>query len=489
MGSIAQNFKCPPRAQFIGEAALYLDKTYWSLFSESASAYPHHEAVVSLYQSWDDKEGPLRWTYAEILNLSGTISRWLHARGCRPGMRLAVFLGNSAEWTLFMWVAALMGMTFVPLEPLSLPIDGKFFVESTRANVIVVDDVEAIELFDSLARDSLPDNAVCISCANKSPSGWTSLSTIVNSGEQHETIIEPQVNPTDAALIVFTSGTTSTPKGCPHTAANIWSETFDWEPPPHGSFDRWLVHTPVSHVLGCNHVLRMFRSGGTVVFSSKRFNVAATLPALVQEKCTKMAAVPTLVRALLASDDFKDKSHLALHYITIGGTIITPDDIRMCKDGLGVKAAVQGFGMSEGVPFASWHSQDPILQAQGGFHPGVGKVSRGSNIRICRPDSTEVLNCNEIGELHVGGTSLISSYLNGVDEDKFYEDEFGHWMKTGDQAKIDEDGALYIVGRYKDLIIRGGENLAPAKIELVIAEIPGVVVSDPCRIVIRHDRC
>ena len=111
-------------------------------------------------------------------------------------------------------------------------------------------------------------------------------------------------------------------------------------------------------------------------------------------------------------------------------------------------------------------------------YPGVGKVLPGCRIRICAPASRDILKRNVAGELHIGGTAVITGYLDGADPEAFYTDEYGSWLRTGDQATIDENGVVSIHGRYKDLIIRGGENISPAKIEQCLGQIPGLFVSD-----------
>jgi len=120
-----------------------------------------------------------------------------------------------------------------------------------------------------------------------------------------------------------------------------------------------------------------------------------------------------------------------------------------------------------------WHKADLANSS----YSGVGKALPGSKIKICAPVTQEVLNKNEVGELHIGGTSVINGYLDGVEQDSFYKDEHGIWLKTGDQACIDDNDVLRILGRYKDLIIRGGENISPAKIEQCLEKIPGLFVS------------
>jgi acyl-CoA synthetase (AMP-forming)/AMP-acid ligase II len=162
----------------------------------------------------------------------------------------------------------------------------------------------------------------------------------------------------EVALIVFTSGTTSTPKGCCHTAANLWSESYDFDPDTYT--EKWLVHTPVSHIFATNNSLRSFRYGGTVVFASKSFDIHASLKALELYQCTRMSAVPALVQGLLSLPAFPGKERLALHYVSLGGTLIKDEDVRMCKR-LGSDDVIQAYGMSEGAPITSWLRDDPLL--------------------------------------------------------------------------------------------------------------------------------
>ena len=110
----------------------------------------------------------------------------------------------------------------------------------------------------------------------------------------------------------------------------------------------------------------------------------------------------------------------------------------------------------------------------------VGLPAPGALIRICEPGSRIVLRRGETGELHIGGVYVIKGYL-GTTSDNLYEDETGHWIVTGDRAVVDESGKVYILGRYKDLIIRGGENISPASIECCLDQIDGITVSSAAR--------
>ncbi|KAH8899808.1 acetyl-CoA synthetase-like protein [Thozetella sp. PMI_491] len=488
-----------------------LDRDIWDLFARTADQYPDHEAVVSLWQAElgqgvlashetnmphpssdaedaTEETGPVRWTYRDLLHRSESLARWLQERGCSTGMRLVAVLWNSAEWALCFWTAARLGMVFVPLDPRLLGADAAHFINATDPTVIVVQDSDAEETLQKSAPASLASIPVKISCSTSPGDGWTPLphpSQQWSPAHNGRNVLSTIAQAADSlanriALIVFTSGTTSKPKGCVHTARNLWAQTYNYDPDP-GYFERWLVHTPVSHIFAVNNCLRAWQNGDTVVFASKTFDVKATLRALVDEKCTFMSAIPALVQAIIAQPDFPGKAALSLRYVTLGSTMINEADIKLCKEKLGSCYAIQAFGMSEGAPVVSWIRPDPLLVD--GYHPGVGKVLPGANIRICAPGDRKPLPRDQLGELHIGGPAVVSHYLDGVDASSFYIDHIGNWLVTGDQALIDQNGVLHIMGRYKDIIIRAGENIAPIKIEAALAEIPGVANHSQAQVV------
>ncbi|KAF7894221.1 hypothetical protein EAF00_007735 [Botryotinia globosa] len=262
----------------------------------------------------------------------------------------------------------------------------------------------------------------------------------------------------------------------PSHCINIWSATFDYDPVvrKNGCQNKWLIHTPVWHIFAIGQAIRGWRDGSSVVFATEKFDVTASLRALQQENITHVGAVPLLAKALVAHPEFPGKDSLSLSYVTMGVTLIKDEDVRFCKEHLGSEAVVQGFGMTEGSPMVSWRRDDSMLK--NGYHLGVGKVLPGARLKICSPKSNVPLNKDEAGELHIGGTSVIDGYLNGIDSESFYTDDVGKWFITRDQAIIDADDVLYISGRHKDIIIRGGENLVPSKIEYCLQEL-GITMS------------
>lgn len=506
----------------------YLNQTLWDLFSTTAADYPDRDAIISMWQT-DTHDSPstsaippgglgavripnldplpppphsssspqyIRWTYKELHHRTTVLSSWLSAQGCKTGDRVGAFLWNSVEWGLVFWASAKLGMVYMPLDPRLLASEGEFLVKSTTPSVVVAQDAtEAAALAPILSSSAKTKNdtqtkpIILIQCSGPPLPGWTLLQDIlaVSDKPANQDItpanLEYPSNPdshetesSSTALIIFTSGTTSTPKGCVHTHANLVAQINNYDPHPDGPahIDRWLVHTPSCHIFAVNNALRAFKQGHCVIFPSKAFDIAATLDALTGEKATIMSAVPTLVKALLGNPAFPGKEKLSLELVTIGGTIITPEDIRLCKEGLGAKDAIQAFGMSEGAPVISWCRPDELLAKNGGHHPGVGKTLPGAKIKICGQGTREVVPRGETGELHIGGEQVIRGYLDDVGVESFYEDDQSGWLLTGDQAKMDDEGVVYILGRYKDLIIRAGENMSPLKLEQAIGEVEGV---------------
>ncbi len=485
-------------SEYQGEKLTDLDRTVWHLFSSAAAASPDNDAIVCMWQADDTDNGIvelpltntsnshsneqpqyLRWSYRDLHDRAVHLATWLSQHGCQPDSRLACFLWNSAEWGLFFWTAARLSMAYVPLDPRVLSTEADLFLSATTPSVVVVQDAAAATVL-SPKLASRPGISIRIQCSGTPVEGFMSLHSIMSSPPFPLSMpITPSLGPASSsslALLVFTSGTTSTPKGCPHSNSAVVATTHQYDPNIDPSIvDRWLVHTPSSHIFAINNAARAWRLGNAVILASKTFDVSATLRAIVHENVTFMSAVPTLVKALLNNPEFPGKEKLKLRFITIGGTVITPEDIRLCKQGLGAEDAVQVYGMSEGAPVVSWCRTDEMLKERDGFHEGVGKVLPGMNVRVCMPGGRDVVRTGEVGELHVGGPGIIKGYLGGVDEGAFYEDEGGNWLVTGDQARLDEDGVVYLMGRYKDLIIRGGENIYPKEIEERLYRHPDVL--------------
>ena len=183
-----------------------------------------------------------------------------------------------------------------------------------------------------------------------------------------------------------------------------------------------------------------------------------------------------MLLALLKQPNFDPGKTRSLQDVGLAGTIVLPSIISAALDpeGLGVPRVSVNFGMSEGHLIIGTNTDEGVKIERGAV--GMGKARPGLKVRVCRDGSREVLKRGETGELHVSGDMIIGGYLFGSNE-PFYDDDEGHWFATGDQAIMDTDGVIFILGRYKDIIIRGGENISPALIEGCLSEAGVMVIS------------
>lgn len=215
--------------------------------------------------------------------------------------------------------------------------------------------------------------------------------------------------------------------------------------------------------------------GASVVFPGTLFNPDETLSAFKEEKVTHTTIVPTMLFAIVSAQEKAlaagDKTSLALENVTLAGTNITPEAIRHCFEELGSKGARNGYGMTEGYIACSGFaaSFDQVRTLDGTL--SCGTVVNGSTVKACLPDERTPVAVGIPGELHYSSPSLVDGYI-GLDSPAFYTDEEGkRWFATGDQGVFDEEGRIYVTGRYKDMIIRAGENIAPAAIEAVVGKV------------------
>ncbi|KAL8828178.1 MAG: hypothetical protein Q9191_002742 [Dirinaria sp. TL-2023a] len=426
----------------------------------------------------------LRWTYSQLYTKSRAFATWLQRQGVTRQDCIITFLGNEAGFALALWAAALLRATFVPLDWRSAKRrqDLKHYLSVVNPAAILVHDTITAQEVDYVCREQ--DRNIKARVAVEELEGaigqsWTSLSRIIKTMGVTELMdqavdLENEDREDDVELIIFTSGTTNSPKGCPHTTLSLsHNSPFTGSSPVASSPPTALVLSPTFHQMGVDVSIRCWRSGAKVVMPSGQLEPKAIRKVIAEEAVTFLAAVPTMIQTLL---DLPDPSHNTVSplAVLVGGATVSPEMLEACKNPsiLGAKIVYGGFGMSEasGI-FAT--SADRPLTLYNGF-ASVGRVQPNATVKICDPDTRETLRRGDIGELHIGGPRVITSYL-GLADDQFYVDDDGcNWMATGDQALLDDAENAFILGRYKDLIIRGGENIAPAAIEFQLKKISAI---------------
>ena len=218
--------------------------------------------------------------------------------------------------------------------------------------------------------------------------GWSFLPDLLRSLPSTQSIfpIEGIDSGEKPSLLILTSGTTSEPKVCPHTAANLWSQTTMFSHALQLTSSHSLCfNMPNFHLAGILHVLGMWRAGGTVVIPSASFDAEATLDAIERFQVTHMSCVPTIIRALVNHVSFDPSRTKSLRYLHLTATTITPDIMKLAQERLRLEAVYPGWGMSEGGQAINWSLGDEVREDQQIL--GVGRVMPGVRIRVCDPPS------------------------------------------------------------------------------------------------------
>ncbi|KAJ5636333.1 NRPS-like protein biosynthetic cluster [Penicillium longicatenatum] len=307
--------------------------------------------------------------------------------------------------------------------------------------------------------------------------GWISFENLMQEKAQAEKtdILEPL-----ESSILFTSGTNSLPKGCfiqtssfPFTSALGWSQGSQ----PILPGDKFAHVLPNNHSYSYTCLMSYFMNGATVVFPGPTFVPRTLLQAIQKEQCSHVALVPTMVLAL--SIAFTEKKVDSLRRVVLAGAPPNEEILRICLEQLGACGVQNVYGMTEGI-FAQTDTVSHASDILAGKDISIGMPFPSIKMKICFEGRCVPLPVGTAGEMHFSGPTLIKEYKGKSDDELFYSGADGRkWFRTGDKAIMGKDNRLYLIGRYKDIIIRGGENIDPSAIEAVLGQIPEFCALEP----------
>ena len=459
--------------------------------SAAANKFPSKLAVASLHQSPGlygvGQSSPdteyLRWTYAELNGAVDVVCANLLRDGITQKTPLVSFLYNEVEFVLTFWSAHRLGCPFVPLSPRSLSNLGEVqhIFNAIGQALVVAEDGETASKLDEMDSSLILHKYML---SNPSPgSEWRSFGMLLQDSG-------PPASPSslestskaapghDIVTILFTSGTTSMPKGVPHTDTTL--NAFCQNLSLGGRSERHVFCSvlPNNHAMGYFYTLHFMMNGSAVVYPGPAFEASSVVRALAAEKPTHTALVPTMLYALCeAMKSTPSTIHSNWEDICLSGASVSPKMIEQAILELGSRAVSVGFGMTEGSPIWSEPKSNPQDLYQGS-NTIVGSAAPGAKVKLCKPGEEAPVPVGEEGEIHQTGPGLVQGYLGVNDHDAFYKDANGYrWFRTGDQAIMYPDGRFSITGRYKDLIIRGGKNISPSAIEATLGKVLGLTVS------------
>jgi len=464
----------------------------WERFGQAVDAYPDHVALACTHQPselygipsqplQDDtyhQQPYLRWTYRSLKDAVDRLVDSLQVRGVRKGMPYFVFMANTAEYVVAYWAANRLGCVHVPINPRNLlnkeeaihMIETVLKSRPSEPAIIFADSSAIANQLNGLGLAHQFQTLIVVSSEDV-VGGWLRFSDLMTPLQPLPQDEEATYRSTDDSVF-FTSGTSSLPKGCAWTYPGT-SVIIDQRKDRSGfaAGDVCCIVVPNNHGIGYVWMISSLCAGATLVFPGPAFAPQIMMETLQRERCTHTAMVPTMIRALLGVQTHGGGKLNSMKSIFLGGTMVSPEIVRHCIEDLGSAAVENGYGMTEGVFIFSGDQPRGGKIIRGEF-VSVGKVMAGTKIRVCAPNDRKPLPRGELGELHYSGPSLLRGYMGKQSEDFYVGDDGRLWFVTGDQARIDHEELVYIVGRYKETIIRGGENISPAAVEFVINRVP-----------------
>jgi fatty-acyl-CoA synthase len=450
--------------------------TIGDLFDRTAATYPNHPALISRHQQ-------IRLTYRELQAQVDLCARALLHLGLRKGERVGIWSPNRAEWCITQFATAKIGAILVNINPSyrlheveyvlnqsgcsALVIAAAFKTSNYTEMVATLAPELATSEIGKLQAEKLPQLRTVIRQGEDRAPGmlpWgklMALGELVSAEELQRVQREQEFD--DPINIQYTSGTTGFPKGATLSHHNILNngyfvarlQNFTHE-------DRLCIPVPLYHCFGMvMGNLGCVTHGATMVYPSEGFEPKATLDAVQEEHCTSLYGVPTMFIAELAHPDFKQYDFSSLRTGLMAGSPCPVEVMKRVNTEMHMPEVEIAYGMTETSPVSTQTRIDSPLDKRVGT---VGLIGPHLEIKIVDPVSGQVVPLGQPGELCTRGYSVMLGYWNNLEATTNAIDA-ARWMHTGDLATLDEDGYINIVGRIKDMIIRGGENVYPREIE------------------------
>jgi fatty-acyl-CoA synthase len=443
-----------------------LDDTIPANLAHTVSLHGHREALVSCHQG-------VRWTYAEFAERVRRLAAGLAGAGLVKGDRVGLWSPNVAEWTLVQYATAELGVILVNINPAYRTHELAYVVQQSGCRWVVAapsfKSSDYVAMVDSV-RAECPglERAVFF----RTPE-WDALAA----GDPSVTdadldAIRVSLQPDEAINIQYTSGTTGFPKGATLTHRNILNNgyfTAELQRLTHD--DRLCIPVPFYHCFGMvMGNLGCTSHGATMVIPSDAFDPTAVLEAVQAERCTSLYGVPTMFIAELAHPDFDSYDLSSLRTGVMAGSPCPVEVMKQCVDRMHMHDVTICYGMTETSPVSTQTLPDDSLHHRTAT---VGRAHPHVEIRIADPETGATLQRGEAGEFCTRGYSVMQGYWNDPAKTAEAIDVDG-WMHTGDLAVMADDGYCNIVGRIKDMVIRGGENIYPREIEEFLFTHPDV---------------
>ena len=461
-----------------------IEETIPALFKKTVSRFGHQDGAIFV-------EHGKRYTYAELDREVDRLAAGFHRLGLRKGDRVGIWAPNRPEWLLTQFATARLGLIMVNINPAYRLAELEYALRKVGCKALVTAASFKSSDYLGMIRTLAPEMANCEPGALKSAK-LPDLCILIRTGEEKTPgaynfddvlamadaealgqldAITATLDRNDPINIQFTSGTTGSPKGATLTHRNILNNAHFVTAAMHFTGkDRLCIPVPFYHCFGMvMGTLGCVTKGAAMVVPGEGFDPGATLAAVAKEKCTGLYGVPTMFVAELDHPDFKsfDLSHLRTGIMA--GSPCPIEVMKKVVSLMHMSEVTIAYGMTETSPVSFQSStEDPL----GRRVSTVGRVQPHLEVKIIDADGNTV-PVGERGELCTRGYSVMTGYWEDEERTREAIDAEG-WMHTGDLATIDAEGYCNIVGRVKDMVIRGGENVYPREVEEFLYRHPDI---------------
>jgi fatty-acyl-CoA synthase len=465
------------------EAPLIGD-TIGAHFEKVADRWRERPALIVRHQN-------IRWTYGELKERVDAFAGGLLALGIEPGDRVGIWSPNKAEWVITQFATAKLGAVLVNINPAYRLAELEYALNKVGCKALITADRFKASDYVGTLRELAPEierSAPGKLCAARLPAlrtlirigsgearGFLAFNEVLDmGGDRERATVKEQASRLqfdDPINIQFTSGTTGFPKGATLTHHNILNNGyFNGEAQRLTELDLVCIPVPLYHCFGMVlGNLSCITHGAAMVYPSEGFDPLATLAAVAEERCTALYGMPTMFIAQLSHPELPGFDLNSLRTGVMAGAPCPIEVMKRCVNHMNMREITIGYGMTETSPLSTQTSPDDPLERRVGT---VGRVHPHVEIKIVDNEG-RVVPRGTPGELCTRGYSVMLGYWDDPGKTAEAIDPAG-WMHTGDLATMDEDGYCNIVGRLKEMVIRGGENIYPREVEEFLFRHPGI---------------
>lgn len=465
-----------------------IEQTLGDFFDDMAARQGDHEALVSVHEG-------KRYSYRELQREVDRLASALLGLGLAPGDRVGIWSHNNAPWVLMQLATAKVGIILVNINPAYRTSELEYALNKVACKALVTMKSFKTSDYVGMLRELAPELAAAAPGALKAARlphlrtvawidaageegelpGLLRFSALHDSGRADDPQVDAiakTLKATDPINIQFTSGTTGFPKGATLTHRNILNNGFFiGECMKLTPVDRLCIPVPLYHCFGMVlGNLACLTHGATIVYPNDGFDPLAVMRTVQAEKCTGLHGVPTMFIAELDHPRFKEFDFSTLRTGIMAGSPCPTEVMKRVVDQMHLRDITIAYGMTETSPVSCQSSTDTPLAKRVST---VGTVQPHLEIKVIDPVTGEIVAPGETGEFCTRGYSVMHGYWEDEEKTREAIDADG-WMHTGDLATMDAEGYVNIVGRIKDLVIRGGENIYPREIEEFLYRHPKV---------------